>query len=134
MQFLQSKAESDRKIEELQSRHEVEKREKLRKKAEDLRKLENARKLDRMVNEQKQQSMAFLAQLQAHKEEAEREKAAAIEKMKLKDEMARLPKPSWVEVCSLCKSDKHKVADCPQNYCKRCAKQGHLVIFLVFRA
>jgi hypothetical protein len=126
---MKFKTDIDRKIEALRLSAEAEKLEKLKKKEEEFQKQENARKLDRLVNEQKQQSRAFLAQLQAHKEASERERAFEMEKAKTKAEMSRLPEPSWFEVCSFCKSEQHKPADCPQNFCKRCAKQGHLVMF-----
>ena len=106
---------------ERMKRKQDEKNQEKVKKIDAMKNLEVEQKLQRMLQEQQMQSKALMEQLREANEKAEREEIEA--------KKSKLPDLKYVEICYKCKSDRHRVADCPLNFCKSCGEQGHEVIY-----
>ncbi len=113
----QKNAEINQKIQLLKLNQEMEKAERLKRKeaeknqveSDATKKLEMEHKLQQMLKEQQTQNQALMEKLRDANGKAEK----------------------YMEICSKCRSDRHRVADCPLNFCKSCGEQGHEVfIFL----
>jgi hypothetical protein len=107
----QKNAEINKKIQLLKLSQEIEKAERLKRKEAEKNQAESDKlgmehKLQQMLKEQQTQNQALME--------------------KLKDANGKAEK--YMEICSKCRSDRHRVADCPLNFCKSCGEQGHEVI------
>ncbi len=107
----QKNAEINEKIQLLKLSQEIEKAERLKRKEAEKNQAESDKlgmehKLQQMLKEQQTQNQALME--------------------KLKDANGKAEK--YMEICSKCRSDRHRVADCPLNFCKSCGEQGHEVI------